>query len=129
MAAGGNDPAGGRGGEVGAEHEDAARRLLAQKAQSRLAGLHRIDIEAGGDPGLAALDRMVHQIAGDDRLLCLGADPHAHVARRVPRCFREVDVAGEGSVVCDQVDEPGADHRPHGIGECVGVQGISRPSR
>ena len=58
---------------------------LAQEAPSRLRGLHGVEVEDGRPVRLAALQRVVHEIAGHDRLLALRADHDAAMAGRMAR--------------------------------------------
>ena len=108
---------------MGAEHEGISPGRGIEEMTSGVPGKDGVGVSARRPLRVAALDRVMQDITGDHAPV---AHPHAHVARRVPWRFREVDVVGEGRVVCDHVDEPGVDHRPHGIRKRVSVQGISR---
>ena len=84
VAVGGNE-AGGRVRKVNRQNICARVGDLTQEAAARPRGLRRVGVEDGRPIRLAALQRMVHQIASHDRVLALRADHHAAVARRMPR--------------------------------------------
>ena len=88
--------------------------------RKRIAGRERllgIGVEARLDARIAALDRVVHEIAGDHRLGAARTDAHADVPRRVPGRRLEADLVGDRVVARDPVDQagvdaPGAPNRP-----------------
>ena len=81
--------------------------------------------------GLAALDRVMHEIAGDHRALALREDVDAAMAGRMPRRRRQRDGVVERVVVVDQQRLPGFHDRQAIVAEHlagrVGALGISPP--
>ncbi|MET0995596.1 MAG: hypothetical protein ABWY20_16615, partial [Mycobacterium sp.] len=67
---------------------------------------------------MAALDRVVQDITGDQAAV---ADPHTHMPGGVSRRSTESYLGSKGGVRCHRVDQPGVDHRLHGISERGGV--------
>jgi hypothetical protein len=70
VAVGGNE-SGGWVRKVDRQDECACVRDLAQKAPARLRRLHGISVKDGRPIGFPALERVMHHVAGDDRLLAL----------------------------------------------------------
>ena len=87
------------------------------------AGLLRIAVSAGRPFRMAALDRVMQDIACDHAAI---ADPEAQVAWCVPRRCLEPNAGGELGVRIHGLDETSVDHRPHGVREGGCVQGIVR---
>ena len=87
-------------GEVRAEDEHVAVGLLAQEAHPGRERLLGVGIEARLDARVAALDRVVHQVAGDHRLGARRADANADVARRVAGSRLEADLVGDRVASC-----------------------------
>jgi hypothetical protein len=60
---------------------------------------------------------MVHEIAGDQRLLALRGNPDADVARRMAQCRNEADLVTDPVTGLDEIDEPGIPNRVHRVGK------------
>ena len=60
---------------------------------------------------LGHLDRMVHEIAADDRIRVARAKAHTRVPRRVTRRGLQPDLVADPMVHLDQRREPGVQHR------------------
>ncbi len=105
-AAVGHDVAGGGLRKMTADHERAgiAKALHEFAARARCLGLVHVEARFGGGHG--DLDRVVHQITGDDGLLAARIDQHADMSRRVARRGDERDLVGEAEVRIDELLEP-----------------------
>ena len=60
---------------------------------------------------------VVHEIAGDQRLLALRGDAHADMAGGVAERRHEADFVADAVIGLDQIDEAGLPYRRYGIGE------------
>src|SRR5216683_7005740 len=107
----GYDPARGRLGKVTADDERAgiAEALHEVAAGARRLGLVHVEARFGGGHG--DLDRVVHQIAGNDGALAARFDQHADMPGCVARRGDERDLIGETEVRIDVFLEPGCEYR------------------
>src|SRR5213080_4762799 len=97
--------------EVRAENGDTAARVALAERAPRLARRFGIDVEVAAPLRLGHLDRMVHEIAGDDRIRVARAKAHTRVPRRVTRRGLQPDLVADPMVHLDQRREPGVQHR------------------
>ena len=78
---------------------------------ARLRGLLGIPVEDRRPVRLAALQRVMHQVADHDRVLSARADVDAAMAGRVARRRREPERVVERKIVVDEQSLTGRDHR------------------
>ena len=99
----GDDPAGGRRGEVGAEHQHLVVAIAAEEFGPGIAGPRHIVVEPAGDVGQADLDGVVPHVARDHRAPPGRGDHHADMPRRVSRRRLEAHLVGDLVVHIDQL--------------------------
>src|SRR5687767_9758239 len=78
---------------------------------------HRgIAVEIAAPLGLAALNRMVHEVARDDRLAALGVNGQAHVSRGMAGRGLEAQLLADPVIALDEIGAAGLDDGPHAVG-------------
>src|ERR1700687_1530529 len=77
-----HDLARGRSREMGSEDLASAVGIFRAKRTTRFLRHRPVGIECIVPFGISALNRMMHQVAGDDLVLDLGRNPHAVIAGR-----------------------------------------------
>src|SRR5207302_8928416 len=100
-----HDPAGGAPGEVRANDQG---RRPGEGGQHCLAGaacLGRIGIRGRGPLRPGDLAGMVHEVAGDQRLLAARGDPHTDVAGSMARGRDEADLVADPVIGLYEIDE------------------------
>ncbi len=91
---------------MSSQHEDAGIRIaLAERAPGFLR-LRQVHIKVVVPFGIAALNRMMHQVAGNHRILALGRDSNGKVARRVSGSRLEPYFVSDLALVVHQVRPP-----------------------
>src|ERR1700682_3078124 len=84
-----HDLACGRSREMGSEDLHSAVGIFLAKRTARFFRHRSVGIERVVPFGISALNRMMHQVSGDHRVLTLGRNPHAVVAGSVTRTWFE----------------------------------------
>ncbi len=85
-------------GKVTADHESAGIAEALHEVAACARRLRLVHVEAAFGGGNGDLDRIVHQIAGNDGLLTARVDQHADMAGGVARRRNERDFIGETEV-------------------------------
>ena len=98
-------------GEVTADDHDISIRIALKKGEPRLAALVMIVAEAILQPRLGALHRMMHDIAGDDRILGIRRDTHADMPGRVTWRRLQPYLRADLMIACDEVHEARVKYR------------------
>src|SRR5690242_685479 len=93
------------------QHEAAGSRHLAEKAPARTRGFVGIPIENRRPARLPALQRVMHEVANDHRMLSARADIDAAMARRMPGRRRQPERVVERKIVVNKERLTGRDHR------------------
>ena len=106
-----DDPAGGAAREMRADDQDRCIGEAGQHPLACLARRGRIGIGARRPVGPSDLAGMVHEVAGDQRLLAIRGDAQADMAWRVPWGRNKADFVADSVVSLDQIDESGVKHR------------------
>src|SRR6516165_5633547 len=78
-----HDPARARIAEVAADDQRLALLIALDERAPRARALSLVHVEVGVQVRHGELDRVMHHVAGDHRLLTARGNAHAHVARRV----------------------------------------------
>src|SRR3569833_1632820 len=100
-----HDPAGGRIAEMAADHQHLAAAEAIHESLARLRALVLVHVEVDMSLRIAELERMMHQISRDDRLLTLGADQYTDVSRRVSRRGEQRDFVRDRMLGTDEVHQ------------------------
>src|SRR2546428_13867417 len=93
--------------EVRAENGDTAARVALAERAPRLARRFGIDVEVAAPLRLGHLDRMVHEIAGDDRIRLARAKAPARASRRVTPRRIQPELVADPIVHLGPPREPG----------------------
>src|SRR5215467_10424591 len=102
---------------MGSENGDVAVGVASTEGATRGARHDLVVAEVAVPVGLAALDGMMHQITGDDRLAPFRADAEAHVAGGVPRRRLEDELVANPMIALHEVGATSLHHRPHTVGD------------
>src|SRR5580692_4331240 len=93
----------------------------AYEVAARARCLRLVHVEARFGGGYGDLDRVVHQIAGNDGLLAARIDQHTDMAGGVARRRDERDLIGEAEVRIDELLEARGQYRVDGILQMIHV--------
>src|SRR5579871_3530589 len=103
-----------RRGEMRADDERAIRIALT-KFPPRLLCARAIDVENVVPLGVTALNRVMHQIAGDNRVLSLGGNSNREMAGCVTGSGFAPDLIGDLVLIVDQLAHPFRQYRTHRV--------------
>jgi hypothetical protein len=95
------DVADGGARKMDRQHQRGSVGDLAKEAPTRLRGLRRVRVKDGRPIRLPALQRMMHQVAGHDRVAALRMDIDAAMVRRVTRRRRQREIVIELKRIID----------------------------
>src|SRR5947207_4807235 len=112
-----DDMAGGPAGEMCADDED---RIIGETGQTALAcqpRLGRVAVRRRRPLRMGDLARVMHEIAGDQRLLALRGDPHADMTGSMAQGRNEAHLVADPMIGLDEIDEPGLPDRHHRVAE------------
>src|SRR5262249_19613673 len=131
LAVGLHQPDGGMR-EMHRHYERAGTGDRGEETSARARGFLAVPVEDGRPARLAALQRMVHEVADEHRALSARSDIDATVAGRVARGRDERERIVERKIVVDQQRLAGRDHRlaveaPHVAGRVVAALGRLLP--
>ena len=101
------------------------RVALEERAACPARGLG-VDVEVARPGRLGTLHRVMHQVAGDDGVLALRADAHAHVPGRVARRRLQPDLVAQAMIGLDEVREARVEDGPDGVAEDFAVRVVPR---
>src|SRR5262249_44391458 len=105
------------GAEMGPENGHIAVGIAGAERPARRPRHGLIVTEVAVPVGLAALDGMMHEIAGNDGLAPLRANAQAYVTGGVPGRRLEHELVADLMISLDQVGPARLHHRPHAIGD------------
>src|SRR5438105_2124403 len=109
--------AGGPAGEMCADDED---RIIGETGQTALAcqpRLGRVAIRRRRPLRMGDLARVMHEIAGDQRLLALRGDPRTDVTGGMAQGRNEIYFVADPMIGLNEIDEPGLPDRRHRVAE------------
>src|SRR5262245_3910705 len=111
------DSSAGRARKMGREDQPASIGILLEKIDAGLARHVRIDAEPRAPFRIAELQRMVHQVGGEERLTAARAKAEHLLPRRVTVRRLDREVALQRVSISDQLRLPALDDRQHAVGE------------
>ncbi len=94
-----------------AQHQDLAISIALEEVSAGVAGAGDIMVEIAGYVRQGALDRMMHQVAGDNGAVAARGDRHADMARRVPGRRFQSNVLSDLMIHLHQFVQVGFDNR------------------
>src|SRR5882757_1699189 len=108
-----HDLARGRRREMSAEDLHSAVGIFLAKRTARFFRHRSVGIERVVPFGIPALNRMMHQVAGDHRVLTVRRNPHAVMAGSVTGTWLEPYFVGHAKIRIDEICHPLVDDRAH----------------
>src|SRR5262249_36305508 len=95
--------------EVRAEHGYGLIGIALAERTPCLPRLGRVRVEVTAPSRLGDLHRVMHEVAGDHRLLAIRSEPHADVTGRVPRCGLEPKLVRDAMVHVHELGQSGVE--------------------
>ena len=112
------------------QHQDRLVAVALQERAPRRDRLAKVGVEVAAPFRMRHLHRMMHQVAGDHRLLPARGDSHAEMAGRMAGSRLEPDLIRDPRVAFDQFGQPGIEtgRTESSIGSRVSVRSLDQCS-
>ena len=104
-------------GEMDRQDQRVGVGMFVHEFHARRARHFRVVAEDGAELRLAYLNRVMHQIAAEHRVIAARFQVQADMARRMTGRWLEPKTTVDLMVARDQIDLTGLDHRQHTVGE------------